>query len=371
MSGSLCRWRHAALTGMCVLAFAAGMYAGAAAQAQPLRGPDAPGAASAPQVPQSPEFAPPIAEARAESPDSAVRVRASIDPPDTVVGGVITLTVIVDAPRSAAVIWPEPSDKESVFRIRRAGEPQDIPEGERRVHQMRWRLDTFAPGAHDIPALVLAIEMSGESLTLEPGPLRVRVRSVADPGEMEPRDLMPWTPVEDLDPTSARLYVLAAALLGVALCAAALLVLRGRGERSLERKVPADERALHDLYELAHSGMIERGEFEPLHTRLTGILRRYIEERYAVRAQEQTSRELLHAAAQHVDLAPHRDRLSSILRAADLVKFAAVQPQRSACSEAITMVRDFVQTTAPREELVRSESAGKISQARPGGGGAS
>ena len=77
-------------------------------------------------------------------------------------------------------------------------------------------------------------------------------------------------------------------------------------------------------------------------------MRRYVSLRYAIPAEQQTSRELLAATRAHGDFPQDEsERVQTLLRLADLVKFAKAEPTRAECDANLAEARGFVERTRP------------------------
>src|SRR5262249_11998711 len=86
-----------------------------------------------------------------------------------------------------------------------------------------------------------------------------------------------------------------------------------------------------------------RGMFKDFYLRLTGIVRHFIEDTTGIRAPEQTTEEFLRDMRSREAFAPERSvRLAEFLEAADMVKYAAQQPQVGQIDESISRAREFV-----------------------------
>ncbi len=83
---------------------------------------------------------------------------------------------------------------------------------------------------------------------------------------------------------------------------------------------------------------------------LSGIVRRYVEDRFGLHAPELTTEEFLDVAAGSPDLTQaHRGFLQTFLRSADQVKFARHVPQTNDVEAALAAVRGFLQQTAEQD----------------------
>ena len=138
---------------------------------------------------------------------------------------------------------------------------------------------------------------------------------------------------------------------GVVLALAALfgvwkLATRVRENIQLARMSPRD-RALKELEKLLSKDLIRRNLVKEFYLELTMIVRRYIERSHAVRAPEQTTEEFLSAAAANPAFKPEvLRRLRSFLRAADLVKFAAHDPDENAIHDATRTAKEYIEKDA-------------------------
>lgn len=98
-------------------------------------------------------------------------------------------------------------------------------------------------------------------------------------------------------------------------------------ERKPEPKLPAFMVALQGLKQLQSEHLCEKGLEKDYYTRLTEILRVYMQDRFAINAMEMTSTEIVSA----LEALPSREAVSpaemrKVLSMADFVKFAKVRP---------------------------------------------
>jgi hypothetical protein len=112
---------------------------------------------------------------------------------------------------------------------------------------------------------------------------------------------------------------------GIWLFILALVFLLTRKRKKIEQEsvpsIPAHESALAGLREIWH--MQEELDDKAYASGLSDVLRRYIEEAFAVRAPERTTEEFFEEASQHADLkGDFAYRLEEFLTLIDLVKFA-------------------------------------------------
>ena len=109
---------------------------------------------------------------------------------------------------------------------------------------------------------------------------------------------------------------------------------------------PAWETALEAMAQLEHSGCIAQGRVKEYYSALSGIVRRYIEERLDVRAPEMTTEEFMDAIRLSQKLtSSQRGFLRDFLNASDMVKFARSMPMEDDMRRVMAMARVFVEET--------------------------
>jgi hypothetical protein len=138
------------------------------------------------------------------------------------------------------------------------------------------------------------------------------------------------------------------------------LIRRAHRRIRLMRMSPR-ERAMEELNELLAQKLVEKKQFKDFYVELTMVVRRYIERQHHIRAPEQTTEEFLAAVSKD----PRFDseivlRLRKFLEAADLVKFAAYQPDSSNVSSSIETATDYITSDADRIEA--SEGIASITE---------
>ena len=113
---------------------------------------------------------------------------------------------------------------------------------------------------------------------------------------------------------------------------------------------PAEVIALERLDLIRSTKVWRVGREKDYHTELTDTVRDYIGRRFAIRSTAKTSDETLRALEGEMrDQQPLYDRLSSMLRLADLVKFAKWQATPEENEQSLSTAYDFVHDTTPVE----------------------
>lgn len=115
--------------------------------------------------------------------------------------------------------------------------------------------------------------------------------------------------------------------------------------------IPAHVKALEQLDYLRKSKIWELGETKQFQSKLTEIIRTYLEDRYHIAALEMTSDEIIKILqARGTVSKTWTGILDDILHIADLVKFAKAQPETNIHTEFLDKAVDFVETTKERKK---------------------
>ena len=96
--------------------------------------------------------------------------------------------------------------------------------------------------------------------------------------------------------------------------------------------------------------MLGDGYLKLFYLRLSDIVRHYIEDRFGLRAPEQTTDEFLAALADAPQIrGDHQQLLRRFLRQADMVKFAKFMPGADETGGAVEAARRFIEQTIPED----------------------
>jgi hypothetical protein len=119
-------------------------------------------------------------------------------------------------------------------------------------------------------------------------------------------------------------------------------------------KEPAHIWATKELRKLEQEKLWQKDEVKLYHSRLTDILRSYLEYRFEYYAMEATTEEIMTEAGK-LDIGMDAGaRLREILRLADFVKFAKMNPAPDQNTKSLQDAFIFVDMTKPKEEVVEN-----------------
>ncbi len=209
----------------------------------------------------------------------------------------------------------------------------------------------FDTGYFVLPPLLAII--NGDSIYSND--LAINVLSVAT-------DSTHIAPIKDIVQEPIRFWDVAPFVLGFILLVGGILFLnhlRNRNQPSaqqIEVYRPAHEVAMQKLKMLEEQGLWQKGEVKAYQSGLTYIIREYLENRYAVKALESTTEEILnYPEVRQID-GEQQSRLRNILNIADLVKFAKAKPTAEVHKQFMDTARTFILKTK-KEEVLHATSA--------------
>ncbi|MBI3467192.1 MAG: hypothetical protein HY000_29620 [Planctomycetes bacterium] len=272
------------------------------------------------------------------------------------VSDVVSVRLQVHAPKGVEVELPrlESLPKElHVSSVSRSG-PNTNADGSQA--ELSFKLDVLLAGKYELPAMAVQYREMGESVwtTAETEPVSLEFRSLLgdNPDEFQPKP----NPGPTTMPRGPLPWLALTAILGmVGLLGAAAWFVRARWSHR-PKPVPmisAYRKAMDAIHRIDLAGWLERGDVDRFYTELSGVIRHYIEDRFTLRAPEQTTEEFLQELATRPVLASdQRLALANFLEQCDLVKFARMQPTTTQDQTALRAAREFVEATRDDTVLV-------------------
>lgn len=319
------------------------------------------GRAKVEEQPQAAE--PPAAEVLTQKSESGpVHVTLTLSPKKPRLGDPLTLTLTVEAQPGVQVEMPPFGDALGRFSIASfTPRTESMPDGSTR-HGQRYVLEVPMSGHQRIPSLRIEFTdgrsgtgsgqadggSSGHEILTDE--IAVDVTSVLPEGDGgELRGLR--DPLEEsVSGTRRALYVLGPAVLLLAL-AALLLLRRLRARVGQQARISAYDAAMRRMADLKARGWPTEQNVDAFYVELSDIVRRYIEDRYRVRAPELTTEEFLREARQQLRLEqPQREMLEAFLSTCDRVKFAGYRPGEFESRQAFGEAGRFLDDTRPARD---------------------
>jgi hypothetical protein len=228
--------------------------------------------------------------------------------------------------------------------------------GDTVVTRRTYELEPFLSGDYAIPPMAVRFRAEGDTLvyTVESDTLRVRVNSIL-PDDLSDLDIRDIADPAEIPADYTRAVIIAAVAVAAAL--GLVLLWRRRRVRPLAaRRITAHEAAYEALEMLLARGLVEEKRYKEFTAEVADILRRYIEDRFGLRAPERTTEEFLMEAGTGLDVDEDRKKiLADFLVHCDLVKFAALEPSADDVKRTFNTAKDFIDATRREEEV--SEAA--------------
>ena len=114
------------------------------------------------------------------------------------------------------------------------------------------------------------------------------------------------------------------------------------------KPVPPYEKAVDELNRLRSEKLCESGREKEFYTRLTDILRVYLQGRFGINAMEMTSTQIRQTIKANEETKLSKENMERVLETADFVKFAKVRPLPDDNVRAFTSAMQFVEDTKPK-----------------------
>lgn len=207
-----------------------------------------------------------------------------------------------------------------------------------------YRLRPFLPGEEEIGAFKVHFARPKGELTITTRPVSLTIASLLPKKKAATlNDIAPPMALANYLP----LYLAAGGLLLVLLLFVCWRLLRKAKKAKPAPPTPPHQVAHQALDRLLASGLLDQGELAAFFKKLSDILRRYIEDRFSVRAPEQTTEEFLQAMTATSSFRPtDRTLLQDFLTHCDLIKFARLEPTVQEGRDRLQLCRRFIDETA-------------------------
>ena len=287
-------------------------------------------------------------------------VDARFVPDSVLIGDHFDLIVEVDVEEGSRVAFPTigADFAEGRIELLKDGKLDTLAVKNGRYHLRKsYRLTSFEPAEYHFDSLaMLCGSLRGLDTLIAPNELVLEVAMMpVDTAQKTIYDIKQPLPmpvkVAEFAGYAGLGLVIAAIIAGVA-----LLIVRALRKKDnpdgAKPKEPAHIVAIRSLEALANQKLWQNGKIKEYYSRLTEILREYLEGRFGVSAMEMTSDEIA-AAMKSLSLTKKQlTALGELLMESDLVKFAKHTPAAEYHEEAYTAVYYFVEESKEVAETV-------------------
>lgn len=285
-----------------------------------------------------------------------VKVATTLTPRAPIIGDEITLEIRVEAAAGVEVLMPEFGEALSRYTIVDFVPRQQVAGDGSAIHTQRYTLQPYLSGAQAIPPIL--IEFVDHRPGQKPAPDdQEAYELLTERLEFTVQSVLPENASAQLHPPLGELTLIATSsgarwgslaggllLVGGAL---ALLWVYARRQRRRVRRRNAYEiaRARLDAL-LARDPPRDEAAIAAFFVDISAIVRRYLEDRFEVRAPELTTEEFLTVTGESGVLSrEHQGLLRDFLKQADLVKFAGVRAGEVEIAASIESAACFLEET--------------------------
>ncbi len=289
-----------------------------------------------------------------------VSALASVDSSNYLVGDYINYTLEVRTPKDIEVIYPVIIDSLAQVEIIKEYEPKVIESENLKSIRFHYIISYYDSSEINIPSIAVEYKTIGDTLVqvVFSNPVTLNVHTVKVSTEADIEDVK--SPIAiPIDWKLVLLWI----LIGLVVLGIAYFLYRKYQKRKSEEpvekkiiKIPAYIKALTELDELEKEQLWQKGFLKDYHSNITGIVRRYFEERFELPALELTTSESMSELIMVTEAEIIYDTTNRFLNNADLVKFAKIIPIDSVNEEMMTQAKEIVNKTIPVEkEIVEQE----------------
>lgn len=283
----------------------------------------------------------------------SVSVLASVDSSDYLVGDFINYTLEVRADKNIQITTPFIHDSLKQLEIIRELEPFVTENNNIKSTTFAFILSYYDSTSVTISPIAIKYKNPGdnEDKVVFSNPVTFTVHTVPVQQQAEIKDVK--EPIKI--PLDWKFILLITLIVLIILSLAIYFYLRYKKkkiEQPVKKKIiriPAHVRALTALNHLEGEQLWQKGKVKEYHSNITGIIRRYFEERFNLPALELTTSEQMQqlhkvSAAENI-----LKETNQFLNNADLVKFAKFNPLPSVNDEMMKQAKDIVTKTIPKE----------------------
>jgi len=295
-----------------------------------------------------------------------VKVTAVFDTSTIYIGDPINYTVTVEQPAGILLSLKPVKDTLNKNIEILSGPVTDttILSGDRLKYVSKYLVTSFDSGIYVVPPFYAEINDKGGirrfhseysflevlRVKIAPQDTSARIFDIIDPYKtpITIGEILPWVLI---------------AIIAIAVIWGVIILLR-RFRRIKKEPVeviipdPAHVTAFRELEKLKSEQLWQKGEVKQYYSRLTEIVRQYLENRYQVYSLEMTTSETLNEL---LKTGFKRDesytKLKSVLTGSDLVKFAKYKPEPAENEQHFQDSWQFVETTKIREEATAVDTA--------------
>lgn len=282
----------------------------------------------------------------------SVTVKATIDTNAILIGQQFHLNLDVSYRKNTSVNFPTVPDSIDKLQIVQRGKIDTINNTDFLQLRQSILVTGFDSGVYAIPPFQFNFKNANDTTTYfaATNPLSIKINTVAVDTTKAIKDIkvpieVPYT-FADFIP-----FIIGAILLALLIYGIIYFIRKSKQKTVIPEKyvskTPAYEVALTELIKLRDEKLWQQGNVKEYYTRITDIIRTYIERRYKINALEFTTDELMNSIAMRKLDADNYAKLQYVLELADMVKFAKAIPIAAEHELCMSNSIEFVSATKP------------------------
>ena len=293
-----------------------------------------------------------------------IRATARLDSTNILIGDQIKLFLEIDYPKNVTVEFPEAPKVDSLIEVlgKTKIDTVQIENSELEKQIRSYTITSFDSGFYRISPQWFKINVNGTVDSVPTNGVSLHVYSMEIDTTRGLTDIkMPYAAPLTLKEVTP--YILGILLIGAIIFLVLYSIKRRKKNKPFfalpkKPKEPAHIIALRELDRIKSEKIWQKEKTKQYYSEVTDVLRTYIEDRFEIRAMEQTTDEILDSFRYRKDLISEKNyqNLSQILSVADLVKFAKYKTLPD--DDNLTLVNSyFFVNDTKREEVKKPEIA--------------
>lgn len=279
-------------------------------------------------------------------PQDRLTVEYSVDRENIMIGDPVELIVTAYFPTNGMLELPEIGREKDVVLLSR--DWTDVPrEDGLKQSESRYSITSFRLGEHMITTGTINCVVNDEVFSTNFPAIQLNVTSSldADSGSQ-------IADIQDIHKLPGRIPTWVWVIPVAALIAFLVGLLVSRLWKNRDTLIPTPPPipphviAFMALEALKNKGLLEKDECNPFYTELSMILRTYLDGRFRLNAQDETTEEIVEAMTQSPELNMEQQGiLRDFMTQADMVKFAKGHPDSATMVKAFSTTQQFVEET--------------------------
>ncbi|MCX7798038.1 MAG: hypothetical protein N2249_05410 [Melioribacter sp.] len=288
-----------------------------------------------------------------------ISVSAFTDSSHYKIGDYIKYNLLAKYDKNVRIIFPSVRDSIKNLEFIEELKPVKKEENNKFIENRIYVFSKYDSASVTIPSYKIFYQVAGDSAkySIDVNPITITVSTLKVEPQKDIRDIK--SPMKI--PLSLIVIILIVIII-IAVITLAYFIYRYFRSKKLskniiieETKIPPHEIALNELKKLEEQKLWQKGLVKEYHSEITGIIRKYFEERFNFRALEMTTSEILACLSYLDEGKPILNLSNDFFNNADMVKFAKFEPMPIINEEMMKQAYKIVYDTIPKMEEVKSE----------------